>query len=185
MLNHRIALSAFSIIASLALMGGATFAAFTSAASNNGNTFGTGSMVLKINGAAGSASTPVFSIAAAVPGDSSTQKLTLTNTGSVPQTTVQVTGITVSGANPELAAKLTLQLFDDVNDNGVLDIGETVYKSAHLDDASWTNFVLSGVSLPATTGVSHVGTKLTFDSNADGSFQSKSLSFNIGFQGNQ
>lgn len=182
-MNRKIALSAISIVGALSIMSGATFAAFTSDASNNGNTFGAGDMVLRINGQAGSGSTPVFGVAGAVPGNSYTQKLTLVNDGPT-ASFVKVVSIDLGGANTDLANKLTINFFNDIDDNGVFDPGEADLGSAHLNDAGWTNFTLPGVTISAG-GTYRLGAKLTFDADADNTYKGKSMVFNLNFQEGQ
>ncbi len=46
-MNSKIALSAISILASLALVGGATFALFSDVATSSDNTFATGTLNLR------------------------------------------------------------------------------------------------------------------------------------------
>lgn len=177
-------MSAISILSAFAMLGGSAFAVFSSSASNNGNTFGSGNLVLQINSAGGTSSTPVFTIPSAAPGDFFEQKLKLHNSGTVTASAVKLSSIALGGANTELASVLTLELFNDANDNGALDGGETVYGSGHLDDPAWTNFTLTGVTLPGG-GTSNLAAKLTFDSGAGDTFQSKSMSFNFNLLASQ
>src|SRR3989344_1186372 len=58
-MNTRIALSAVSIFAALAIMGGATYAAFTDTASSQDNTFSTGSASLLISDSSDPGDDPV------------------------------------------------------------------------------------------------------------------------------
>lgn len=183
-LNRRIGFSLLSIAAAFAVMGGAAYAAFSSVASNNGNTFGAGDLVLKINGVGGSASTPVFGIAGAVPGSVNSTKITLTNTGSVDAPVVSLAGIDISGATPTLAGQLNLKIFIDTNDNGALDGGETVVGDGNLNDPAWTNHVLSGVSLPHG-GTAKLGGQITFSSDAGNEFQGANVAFNLNFKASQ
>lgn len=182
-MNSKIALSGLSILAALAIVGGATYAAFSSAASNTGNTFGAGSLTLKINGFGGSTSTPIFSVSNAAPGSSSGPLLlNLSNTGTVNGSTTKLTGIDVtpSGDPPNLGGKLTLTLYNDVDDNGTLTGPDTVIGSAHLTDPAWTNLSL-GFGLAA--GTDHgVLALLSFDSDADDSYQGTGVNFNLNFK---
>ncbi len=183
MLNRKIAISAVSIVACLAMLGGSAFAAFSSTNTNTGNTFGAGNMVLRINTQV-SPSTGVFTIPSAAPGDVFSQKLTLQNTGTVDANFVKVGSIAIGGANPGLAAKLNLMLFKDANDNGVFDAGDTSLGSGALDDPTWANFVLSGATLPAG-GSYNLAAQLTFDPTTDDSFQGQSVAFNMAFTASQ
>ncbi len=164
----------------LSLMGGAAVAAFTSSATNTGNTFGAGSLTLQLNGGS---NTAFFTISGAKPGDSSQQVITLANTGSLNSAHLFLTSIGHnSTSTPDLGSKLTLDLYDDANGNGSIDAGETLIKSAHITDNSWANTDL-GVTLNAA-GSHKVIAKLTFDADADNSFQSTNSTFSFNFQAN-
>ena len=184
-MNTKIVLSAISITSALALMGGATLATFSSAASSTGNTFAAGNMVLKLNGFGGSTSTPVFTVAAAKPGDISVAVIELTNTGSVAAGAASLEGITLSSpSTPDLAGQLTLNLYNDVNDNGALDDGiDTLIHSALLN-ADWSDTLL-GFGLAASTGHHKVIAKLTFNSGADNTYQGTHATFALNFREDQ
>jgi predicted ribosomally synthesized peptide with SipW-like signal peptide len=175
---------AVSITGALALLGGATFANFSSAASNNANTFGAGTMVLKINDQQPT-STGVFSLSDKAPGYvSNYQVLDLKNDGSVAAATVTLTGITVApNAAGDLGEVLTLDLYKDVNNNGAYDGGDTLIHSGHLNHASWAALPL-GFGIGATSN-QNILAKLTFDSSATNSYQGKSVSFDMAFQEDQ
>ncbi|MBI5044398.1 MAG: hypothetical protein HZC02_00550 [Candidatus Levybacteria bacterium] len=87
MINRKIALSSMSIFASLALMGGATFAFFSDSATSTGNSFAAGSFDLKIGTSAPAASDSigaVFASANMIPGATpETATIFLRNTGTV------------------------------------------------------------------------------------------------------
>lgn len=186
MINRQIAFSLLSIFAVLTLVSGVTFALFSSAASNNGNTFGAGTLTLKINGAGGSSSTPVFNVSSAAPGDTSSQVIELSNAGTIAAASTKLTSIGLTPSPtppPNLGDKLTLDLYNDVNDNGSIDGGDTLINSAHLTDASWTNLSL-GFALTAS-GHHKVIAKITFDSDADNTYQGTGASFNFNFLANQ
>ena len=186
-MNKSIVFGLLSIFAVVAVVGGVAFANFSSSASNNGNTFGSGTLVLNINDQAPT-STKVFNLSNKVPGFAETQVLDLKNTGSVGAATTTLTGITV---NPQavggLGDVLTLSLVTDTDNDGVVDVGEPVILSAHLTTAgnssAWTGLPL-GFGL--ASGVSQkVLATLTFDSGADDTYQGKSVSFDFTFQANQ
>src|SRR5687768_5190779 len=106
-MNKKIMMSALSIVSALTIMGGATYAAFTSEAQNEGNTFGSGELVLQINGAGGNGSTPFYAVPAAAPGDSFEQTFVLSNSGGVDASVVRLDQIDLGG-NTELGDVLTL-----------------------------------------------------------------------------
>lgn len=182
-MNRSILLGLISIFATVAIVGGSAFALFSSAASNTGNTFGAGTLVLKINGS-GPTSTGVFDVPSASPGQFFEQKLTLSNTGSIDASSVKVASIGVGGTNPELAGVLTLKLFNDLDNSGTFNSGDVTLGEAHLNDAAWTNFTLPSANLGAG-GTYLLGGRLTFDSTADDTFQGKSATFDLNFQANQ
>lgn len=184
MINRKIAMSAMSILTALSLTGATAFAAFTSQATSSNNTFGSGDLVLRINTVAGVNTTPIFSVPSATPGQSFDQKMTLQNTGSVPAATVNVVSIGLGGPNNDLADKLTLNLFNDANDNGIFDGGDTSLGSGHLSDPTWAGFTLPGVAL-GSGGTYNLGARVTFDADADNTYQGKSVSFSLAFQANQ
>lgn len=183
-MNTRIAISGLSIVASLALVTTGAYAMFSSSASNNGNTFGSGTLTLKINGQTPT-STNVFSVTGAAPGStSSTQNLQLQNTGTVAAASSKLTGITVTPlSSPNLGDVVTLELWKDSNDDGIINGSDTLIKSAHLTDGSWTNLDL-GSPLPAL-GHQNILARLTFDSGANDTYQNGNVSFDLGFQANQ
>lgn len=165
------------------LMGAGTFAAFSSSASNNGNTFGSGTLVLAIDGFGGSGSPAKFTVSEAKPGDVNVQVIDLSNVGSIGAGSVTLTGIGVTPAGPSLGDVLTLELFNDVDNSGTINGGDIAIGTAHLTDSGWTNLPL-GFGLPAS-GHHKVIARLTFDSAANDSYQNQSVSFNFNFVANQ
>jgi hypothetical protein len=180
MINKKIALSLVSIAAALTVTGGAAYAAFTSEASNNGNTFGSGNMVLNLNGQPGGSSSPVFNVTNGTPGSTSTQVITLSNTGNVAASSVMLTGINVGGSTV-LGDELTLNIYNDVNGDGVKDGGDTLQGSAHITDPAWTNIPL-GFGLAANGGSHQIIAEIVFDADAPNSVQGLNTSFNLNFQ---
>jgi spore coat-associated protein N len=185
-MNRKIIFSSMSIVAALSLMGGSAFAAFTSSASNTGNTFGAGSITLTLNGQSGSGSTALFTLSNKVPGDSSLQSIVLANAGNVNSASTKVTAVTsnsTGGTNSVvLGDKLMLTLFDDANSNDAVDSGEELASYA-LTDSSWTNKDL-GFGLNAGDS-KPVKAKLVFDSSAGNDYQGASTTFSISFQTSQ
>lgn len=176
-------MSAISIVTSLALMTGAAFAAFTSTATNNSNTFGAGTLVLNINNSLGSTSNALFDLPSLIPGTSSpVQEMNLENTGTIPMSSVMITGLIVD--NSTLASHLTLTLFNDHNGDGVQNTGDSTLASAVLTDPSWTNFTLPSLTIPAN-GEVHVGASVAFDNTTDNTLQGQTTHLNINLQGNQ
>lgn len=182
-MNRKIFFSLVSICSVVGMVSGSALAVFTSSASNNGNTFGAGNLVLNINGAAGATSSPVFTVGSIAPGYTTTQVITLSNTGSVAASSVVLTSIGHSGSTPDLGDKLSLQIYDD-NGNGILDGGDVLRGSAHITDPAWSSINL-GFGLAASGGSHQILAVVTFDSDADNSFQGTSSTFDLNFQANQ
>lgn len=173
------------------MMGAASFAAFTSANTNTGNTFGAGTLTLEINGSAPT-STGVFTTSDAKPGDVVGPKiLDLKNTGSVDASDIILTGITVNptvptvtptpSPLPNLGDVLTLQLYnDDGTTPGVVDIGDHLLGQAHLTSAGWTSLDLH---IPLAHGATvQLLAVITFDSGAGNVYQGTGVSFDMTFQ---
>ena len=85
MLNKKIALSTMSILASLALLGGATFAFFSDAGSSSDNVFNAGTLDMELSDGNQEDLDDVAATwgLASAPGDTFTGDLRITNTGSV------------------------------------------------------------------------------------------------------
>ncbi|MBI2593460.1 hypothetical protein HYW44_02350 [Candidatus Daviesbacteria bacterium] len=91
-MNSKIAMSGLSILASLAIMGGATFAFFSDSGTSSGNTFSSGNLDMKLsdgNQEDQENVTGTWGLNSA-PGDTFTGDLRITNTGSVPANHVEL-----------------------------------------------------------------------------------------------
>jgi predicted ribosomally synthesized peptide with SipW-like signal peptide len=135
MINKKIAISSLSILAALSLMGGATFAAFSSSATSANNTFSAGTVALLLSDSVvngGTAETDQatvqssFGASGLMPGEcTGPQTLSVENSGTI-DGTVTVTGNNTNGAmSPYLrVASLTFSgdpvPFGTVNTNGNL-----------------------------------------------------------------
>lgn len=193
-MNKRIVVSGISIVSALSLMVGSAFAAFTSSATNNGNTFGAGDLVLNINGAAGSASTKLFDVPSLAPGHSVSQVIVLKNSGSIDSVNTVLSSIehNTTTSPYDLGDKLILQLIDDPNKddtvvNGVVvDPGsadDVVRGNAAITNTAWNNIDL-GFGL--TAGAEHyVWAQVTFDPSADNNYQHAASTFGLNFQTSQ
>lgn len=93
-MNSKIAMSGLSILASFAIMGGATFAFFSSSATSTGNVFAAGNLVLQVDDADQTSSPTVnasLNFAGLAPGvTSSKQYISLHNGGSLPVAEVEL-----------------------------------------------------------------------------------------------
>lgn len=183
MINTRIGISLMSIVAALAMAGGAAFAAFSSSASNDGNTFGAGSLTLSIN-TQSPTSTGVFTITNAAPGDVETGLLVLKNEGSVDANGVSLLGIDINGGT--LAPVLIMSLYLDNNGDGLVDGGDTLLAGpAPLDNPGWTNYSLPGFGGLSAGASKRVLAEIEFDQNANNSFQGQTINFDLNFQASQ
>ena len=185
-MNTKIAMSAMSIVASLAIMGGATFAFFSSSATSTENVFATGSLVL------GLSDTDQFdqaTVAASfggtlAPGQcTGVQTLNLKNLGSVAANHAEVAvANTVTDnaptATPDMSTYLEIQslTYDAVdvlvqipnsNGNGLFDLDDWELNSATVLD-----------NLPLTDlGVNHpLAMNICLDESAPNEVQTDSVS---------
>src|SRR3989338_8337244 len=106
MLNKKIALSAMSILASLALLGGATFAFFSSTATSTDNVFGSGTLVLLLDD--DDDLTPASTIDASfgdtlAPGDTTSGFISMDNDGSIDIAEVNLSATQTVSSSPDLA----------------------------------------------------------------------------------
>lgn len=180
--KKRIIASLITVVATAALMAGATFAYFSSSASNTGNTFGSGTLILDVNKFGSEAPTPAFTVSNAAPGYTETQFIKLKNTGTIAAASTKLLSIE-TGTTPNLGDVLTLTLYNDVDNDATFSAPDTLIGTGHLNDSVWTNLSL-GFGL--TAGGSHnIIAVITFDSTAGDSYQDKSVSFNFNFQADQ
>lgn len=183
-MNKKIAMSAISIVSALTIMGGATYATFFEDNVNQQNTFGAADLVFAINGQTGT-SNNVFTTGNAgnmVPGQSNDQLLALTNSGTIPASSVKVTGFNKTGGTANFEDQITVTFFDDVNGNGNMDSGEASLGQALMSDPVWNNYTLPGVSIPAGGTPYNLGVLLTLNNDVPNSFQGASIIFNMNFQ---
>src|SRR3989344_915283 len=85
-MNKKIALSAMSILTSLALLGGATFAFFSDEGTSTDNTFGAGTLDLLLDNDGVTFLddvTATFDVDGMAPGDSAAQEISFHNAGSI------------------------------------------------------------------------------------------------------
>lgn len=189
-MNAKIVLSVLSIFSALTLMGGATFALFSSTVSNNSNTFGSGSLTLNVNSLPGTTSSPVFNVTGAGPGSStSAQVLDLFNSGSVNASATKLTSIDITPSPmptppiSNLGKKSILELWDDVDNSSTINDGDRLINRTYLTSTSWKGLSL-GFGLPAG-GHHKIIAMITFDSTADDTYQNTSVSFNFNFEASQ
>ncbi len=175
-MNSKIAMSGLSILASFAIMGGATFAYFSNAGTSSANTFATGSLDLKLTDASETDQDNVsasFGSGTLAPGScTGNQTLSLKNTGSVAgdHAEVKVTNVITDSnndANPDMDAFLRLNLLTydgvdqtpqitDFNGNGYKDLDDwetgTGLDNLALVDLNTNHPLVMDVCLNATAG---------------------------------
>lgn len=144
-MNRKILASGISILATLALAGGATFAYFSDTGTSSTNTFATGTLNLKLTDASETAQDSVtesFGSSTLVPGScTGDQTLSLQNTGSVAADHAEVAvtnSVTDTGdnADPDMDAFLRINklTYDGVDVTGqISNTNGTVFK----DLADW------------------------------------------------
>lgn len=185
-MNPRILMSVLTILGVVALAGTGAYAAFSAQASNEGNTFGTGTLTLVINPNASPFPSPIFTVAGAKPGDTKDQSIQLKNTGTVDATVVKTT-LPLTSGNSELANVLSIKYYVDSGIAGTPDAfdgTDTVLGEATLDNAVWNGYTLPGITIPAGTSTT-IRALLTFSQSADDAYQNKNMTFSLGFQANQ
>lgn len=166
------------------MVAGATFAFFSSTASSIDNTFDSGTLTLEVQPNGNDVSSPAFTVSDVAPGDVNEKVIVLRNTGSIPSTSTFLADIEHSTtSNPDLADKLTLEIWDDVDNSGTVNVGDIQRGSAHISDAAWTNIDM-GFGL-AAGGEHKIIAIVTFDSNADNTYQNTNSTFTLNFQTNQ
>lgn len=161
-MNTRIALSAVSIFAALAIMGGATYAAFTDTASSQDNTFSTGSASLLISDSSDPGDDPVAyaenitgaTFTGMFPGQVVEKDFWLKNDGSVAlAATVDLEGESL-GSAPDLKSVLTISFTCDADNNGI-GIGADVTTPAKTVDQWLTDAAVGVDTIGASTGGSN------------------------------
>jgi len=192
-INTRIAMSAVSIVTSLALMSGAAFAAFTAQATNTGNTFTAGTMTLLLNPTNNmSQTTPLFTVAGFMPGQSKAALITLKNNGSVDASHVVLHAINNNPGTKDISPMLNLTLINDPSGDDTINNGNRVDPSGDdgviagptvITSTGWNDFDL-GFAL-AQAASHQIVAVVTFDSSANDTFQGANTSFDLTFQANQ
>lgn len=157
-MNTRIALSSLSILASLALMGGATLAYFSDAGTSSGNTFSTGTLNLKLTDedeTIQDAVTASFGDTLAPDECTGNQTLSLQNSGSIAAHHAEVTvSNSVTDTNDDAIVdmdaflRINLLTYDgsdvtsqipDTNTNGFKDLADWAATAAALDSLALTD----------------------------------------------
>lgn len=152
-MNKKILLSSVSILASLALATGATFAFFSDEGTSNNNVFATGSLDLKLSDDTPETDldsvTASFGGTALVPGQAVSGQLRLKNSGTIAANHAEVAVVNTNsdGTNPlDQALELTTLNYDgssvlsqvaNANANGYKDLDDL--EASGLDNLALTN----------------------------------------------
>lgn len=191
MISRKIALSAISILGAFAILGGATFAFFSSPASSTGNVFATGTLNLLLDD--NDQSTPVASVLASfgngtptlAPGDTQSGYVSMHNGGSIDIAEVRLASTETVLSSPDLAGKLDITLArigtEPTCTSSPVDITGSFSTLAALNT--------SGLDLPSS-GITAGATKylcmtFTLNSTTDNTYQGKSITETFDFVGHQ
>ena len=207
-MNTRITFSLISIFAVLAMVGGATYAFFSSTASSTGNTFSSGTMTLLLDDADQLTPTPAVSgsvtFANASPGDSTSGFISLHNGGTTPFAEVEFGADTTVTNDPapasDMATKLNMTVVVDdgtpdtacVNgtdvtsaiDTAVGNGGAPLMLSEFDDGGTDTYDSLTSTNLAAGE-TRNVCFTVEFDESADNDYQGDAVSTTFTFEAHQ
>lgn len=190
MFNKKIIASTLSILTTLAMMGGATFAFFSSQATSTNNTFATGTVNLTLDD--DNETTPASTINASiggsdlVPGASVSGFISMHNSGSLPITNVTVDGDETVASSPDLAGKLNITTAkigsNQTCETDPVDVSGTL--TGTLTTLNGGPFTLPSSGLtPSQT--KYLCLTFTLDSSTDNTYQGKSITETFTFVGNQ
>lgn len=190
MINKKILASAMSILIALTMMGGATFAYFSSEATSVNNTFATGTVNLTLDdkNVNTSASTINASIGGTdlVPGASVSGFISMHNSGSLSISNVAIGGTETTSSSPNLADKLNITSAKLGSDQACEANQTNVLASlpATLSGLNGGTFTLPSSGL-TTTQTKYLCLNFTLDSGTDNTYQGKSITETFTFVGNQ
>ena len=189
MLNIKIALSAMSILASLALLGGATFAFFSSAGTSTDNVFGTGTLTLLLDDV--DDTTPAATIDASfgdssmAPGETTSGFISMHNDGSIDIAEVNLGATETVSSTPDLAEKLNITSaeIDTVStcDDDPVDVSSSFTTLAALNSADF-DLPSSDIAAGATK---YLCMTFELDEGTDDTYQGKSITETFTFIGHQ
>lgn len=205
-MNRKIIISGLSIIASLTLAGGATFALFSATASSTGNTFASGTLNLLVDDT--NELTPAPSVTGSLvvadfaPGASTTGFISLHNPGTLPIAEVELSADTSETADPGADSdlrnvlELTVNLddlvtpdtacADGVNLTSTIDTavgnGDGTLTLMEFDNGTDVYDALPGLTAGQTRNVCFT---VTFSSGAGNEYQGDAASTSFAFTANQ
>ncbi|MBI2034686.1 MAG: hypothetical protein HYT11_03070 [Candidatus Levybacteria bacterium] len=189
MINKKIALSGLSILASLSLMLGATYAFFSSTATSTDNVFGTGTLELLLDDV--DDTTPATTVDASfgdssmAPGDETSGFISMHNDGSIDIAEVNLGATETVSSSPDLAGKLniTSAKIDSVStcDDAPTNISGSFTTLAALNS---TDLDLPGSGILAG-GTRYLCMTFELDEGTDDTYQGKSITETFTFIGHQ
>jgi hypothetical protein len=162
-----------------------SFAAWTASTSNPGNSITSGTLTMSNSKSAAA----VFTATAAKPGDSGSDTVTVTNTGSIPMT-AKITQASVTDSG--FGSDLTLKIHDDTANRCIWPTqaaGACSTYGAWDASATLTNFTLDGTggsgSQWAASEAHTFTASWSFDSGAGNGTQGKTATFGLTWGGAQ
>ncbi len=189
MINRRIIASGLSIVSALAVMGGATFAFFTSTASSTDNVFASGNMTLQLDD--NDDVTPASTIDASfgdgdlAPGDTTSGFISMHNGGNIAIAEVNLGSNQTVTSSPDLATRLNITSAKIGNDStcstGDVNISGSFTTLAALDAADLD--LPSSALAPGATR--YLCLTFQFDPTSDDTFQGKTITETFTFVGHQ
>lgn len=191
-MNSKIAMSALSIMGSLAIMGGATFAFFSSSATSTGNVFASGNLELLIDD--NNESTPSATITASIgdtdmaPGDFVSGFVSLHNDGSITIAEVNIDSVQTVTSSPDLATQMNIQSAT-IGDDQACTVNQVVATGSFPSTLAGLDADPDGVDLPGTSlapaQTKYLCMTFQFNSTADNTYQGKSITETFTFVGHQ
>lgn len=205
-MNKKIALSAASILTSLALMSGAAFAFFSDTATSTNNTFGAGSLDLDIsntNSGFADDTSATFTVSNMIPGQIVAQDIFLTNAGSTAIAEVEMglsstatddAGLPLDGS--DLRDVLELRVFSSGTASGnscsgtevtsVIDTAVDPTPDGILTMSDFTGDTYDALAIAlAPAGTDSVCIEVKMTSTAGNIYQGDSATATFSFTGNQ
>ena len=178
-----------SILASLALLGGATFAFFSSAGTSTDNVFGTGTLTLLLDDV--DDTTPAATIDASfgdssmAPGETTSGFISMHNDGSIDIAEVNLGATETVSSTPDLAEKLNITSaeIDTVStcDDDPVDVSSSFTTLAALNSADF-DLPSSDIAAGATK---YLCMTFELDEGTDDTYQGKSITETFTFIGHQ
>lgn len=204
MLNRRIAISTMSILGSLAIMAGATFAFFSDTASSSNNTFGASNLNLQIANPGDAAFSEdvsaTFNFNDIAPGLTKAATLSFSNAGttSIAEIAMGVTTSSlVNNGNGDIRNVLTMRVFSGGSTDGNTCVGGTDQTTViegvvgnsdtvlTLNEFSSKTYDSLAIALPNPGSTGQVCIEIGMDANAGNIYQGDSVNAAFSFIAHQ